>query len=160
MTLDTLLNEYSNLIWYLIYGFLNKSNIPVCNAEDIYQDACIRLNDKLPSYDDEQSNIKTFIASNTNIVCMRYRRDYFKHALPELNEMDAKATEPSIDYMQRVLENYETSDLHREIISMKWDGYAQKEIAQELQIAQSTVSRALGHFRDYLVAELKNKNSH
>lgn len=156
MDIETILTDYRRLMWKIINDFVKTNNIPFDHGDDIFQEACIRLHEKLPTYDKEKSSIRTFVCTATEIACMRYRREHFKAAALSLEEVDVAWIEPGYDKMLQVIEAYKSSDFNKKVITQKFDGYTQQEIAEQLNISQSTVSRILSEFKDYLLDELKN----
>lgn len=155
MNFEDILNDYNGLIWHTINNFVRNSSIPFDHTDDIYQESCSRIAELLPEYDAKISGIKTFIVSNTNVACMRYRRTHFKHAV---NELKSDADISKLDLEQGVydvIEEYDTSPLNKLVITKKYWGFTQQEIANEFHISQSTVSRILSDFRDYLTDILK-----
>ena len=72
-----------------------------------------------------------------------------------IEEMDVASTAPTYDAMTKIIDDYPTSDFNRKIIYQKLHGYTQQEIAKEFNISQSTVSRILSEFRDYLVDQME-----
>lgn len=155
MELETVLSEYSRLIWHIINNFIKTNGIPSHHADDIYQEACIRLFTKLKTYEVAKSSMKTFVATNTEIVCVRYRRQYFRHDTPRLMDVENIKSVDGFEETYRIIDEYETTELHKKVIYQKLFGYTQQEIAKQFKISQSTVSRILSEFRDHLVERLK-----
>jgi len=56
---------------------------------------------------------------------------------------------------RNVIEEYEAGEVNKKVIIQKYSGYTQQEIAKDLGISQSKVSRILAEFRDYLIEVLK-----
>lgn len=155
MEFETILNEYKNLMWHIINNFVRASNIPFNHTDDIFQEASIRLFNKLQTYEPSLSSMKTFVTSNTEIACMRYRRHYFENVTSELEDNDKAAPAPDTA-IHDLVDHYKTSDINRKVIYQKLFGYTQQEIAKEFDISQSTVSRILSDFKDYLLEIMKD----
>jgi RNA polymerase sigma factor (sigma-70 family) len=156
MSFEDMLNDYNGLIWYTINHFVKSNGIPFDHTDDIYQEACARLVEVLPKYDNKKSSMKSFVVSNTNVACMRYRRTHFQHATNEL-KVDQDLAKVDIEKgVFGVIQNYPSSELNRSVITQKYWGYTQQEIAKECNISQSKVSRILSEFRDYLLETLKS----
>lgn len=154
MEFEQLLLEYRKLMWHIINEFVKTNRIPFDHADDIFQEASMRLYEKFKTYDPACSGPRTFVANTTNIACLRYRREYFRLAGVELEE-EIPAGVSSYDKMDEIIETYPTTALNRKIIYHKLYGYTQQEIAKEFNISQSTVSRILSAFRDYLTETLR-----
>ena len=154
---EQLMKDYKNLIWYLINDFTRHNKIPASHRDDIFQEVWLRLVIKLPTYDKNLSAIKTFISSTTNIVCMRYRRDYFSHMKwDELKKDDDLEAFSEEQIIHNLIESYPSLKINKDIITYKMQGYTQQEVADKVGLSQPTVSRVLSEFRDYLAEELKS----
>lgn len=141
-------------MWHIINNFVKSSNMPFSHTDDIFQEACLRLYEKLPTYEPSLSSMKTFVTSNTEIICMRYRRDYFKDTTMELDDNEHPADSP-YTAVTELVDHYVSTDFNKKIIYQKLYGYTQQEIAKEFDISQSTVSRILNDFKDYLLEIMK-----
>lgn len=154
MNFEDILKDYNGLIWYTINNFVRNSSIPFDHADDIYQEACARIAELLPEYNANLSGVKTYVVSITNVACMRYRRNHFKHTVNELKQELEYVKIDLENGVQEVIDAYDTSPLNRTVILKKYWGFTQQEIADELHISQSKVSRILSEFRDYLTDAL------
>lgn len=157
MEFEQLLEEYKPFIWHIINEAIRKAGMPSNHADDMFQEACIRLYEKLQTYDPDKSSYKTFVASNTEIACMRYRRAFFLDNPAELFEDTADHRVDTDGAAMELVNGYQTSKLNRKIIQRKLEGYTQQEIAKEFTLSQSTVSRVLSEFKDYLIDHMKSQ---
>lgn len=157
MEFEQLLEEYKPFIWHIINDAIRKSGMPSNHADDIFQEACIRLYEKLKTYDPDRSSYKTFVASNTEIACMRYRREFFLDNPAELHDDLADEKVDSDGAALELVNGYQTSKINKKIIQRKLEGYTQQEIAKEFTVSQSTVSRVLSEFKDYLIDHMRSK---
>lgn len=155
MEFEPVLSEYRKLIWHIINNFVKINGIPFNHTDDIFQEVCVRLHAKLPTYDSDISTVKTFVVNTTEIVCMRYRRDYNRHFNHALAEDDEVAQGSTFESLSETIDGYEADPEILRVIYDKLYGYTQQEIAKKYGISQSTVSRTLSEFRDYLVTEMK-----
>lgn len=155
MDFETVLTEYRRLMWKIINDFVRTHDIPFDHTDDIFQEACIRLHEKLATYDQSKSSMRTFVATATEIACMRYRREYFKSTHQPIDEMEIAMAEPSFDKMEQIIAEHDTTEFNRQIITLKMYGYTQREVAEKLGTSQSTVSRVLNDFRDTLLEEMR-----
>lgn len=156
MTLEQVLNDYGKLMYKIINNFVKANNIPHSHVDDIYQESCIRLFEKLPTYIGTKSSMKTFVSTNTDIACMRYRRAYFREDHLEFDEAIGSGSVVKFEDTTKIIDDYKTAPINKKIIYQKLYGYTQQEIADEFDVSQSKVCRILSEFRDYLVEELQN----
>ena len=156
MNIEEVLANYRDLIWHIINRFVISSNIPYHNTDDIYQEVCLRLFQKLPTYNPGLSSMKTFVASNTDIVCLRYRREYFKNEEAWIDSIESVAATQTSETMFNLVEHSSLTDFDKQIVVGKLLGYTQQEIARKYAISQSTVSRILSRFRDELIETMKD----
>jgi RNA polymerase sigma factor (sigma-70 family) len=149
MEVETVLTEYKKSIWGIIMKFLIANKIPTYNADDVFQEVSIRLFQKLPSYDPTRSGLRHFVLANTEIVCLRFRQDYYRHDTTHENEdFEVLACSASSDTMFTLIDESSLSEFDKQIVVGKLLGYTQQELAITYEISQSKVSRILRKFRD------------
>jgi len=154
-SLELLLEEYGKLIWHIIHSNLRQRKVPVDHAQDIYQEVCIRLMSEMDNYDESMGSKKAFISSIAKTTSMRYSRNYFRSTPIELDEDRAGYLYNDERIIREFVDHYPTTKTNRRIIYRAIEGYKQHELAKEFNMSQSTISRILGEFKDYLIDELK-----
>lgn len=155
--IEDVLSEYERLIHHIINKHVRKHRIPRDHAQDIFQDVCVRLIEELPNYDEDRGALKTYVNSITTTTCMRYTSAYFKSSPHdyEIDEDKVAAKNDNERLLRDMIDEYKVPNTHRKIIHRMMDGYKQQEVAAEFEMSQSTVSRILSEFRDYLLESLK-----
>lgn len=154
MDLTEIIVQYEQYIWYLIHSFMRDNKIPSNHGDDIYQDAMIRMFNKLPTYDPERSSIKTFLTAQIRIACMRYRRALYQHVSGQIDDIEYNDDEAKIQLM---IATSNLTDLEKDILKLRYEGYTQTEIASQLGIAQGTVSKMSYKIKDKLERLLLTK---
>lgn len=154
-SLELLLEEFGKLIWHIIHSNLRQNRVPIDHAQDIYQEVCIRLMKEMDNYDENMGSKKAFISSIAKTTSMRYSRNYFRVTPLELDEERAGSLYNDERAIREFVDHYPTSKTNRRIIYRAIEGYKQHELAKEFNMSQSTISRILSEFKDYLIEELK-----
>lgn len=153
MNLEEILKEYDNYIWFLIHQMAENSNVPFDHREDIYQDFVLRMVKKFPTYDESLSSIKTFLAKNVEIAFLRYRRDFYKHSNPEIEEAEFVDGDNDIS---RYLLHSELNEREKKVAWYMYLGNNQEEIAKQLGLSQGTISNTLKNIRKKLQKDIDN----
>lgn len=153
--LELVLEEYRELVWHIIYRHIKKSKLPRDHDQDMYQEVCIRIMGKLEEFDESVASMRTFLIAIIDTTCMRYVQHYYKHDNEELDEEKA-CIDTSYEFnVHDMIERFPVSPRYRKVIYKTMEGYKQQEIAKELKLSQSTVSRVLSDFKDYLLETTK-----
>lgn len=156
LDLETILKEHDQKIWHIIYKSLDTKRIPRDHGQDVYQEVCIKLFKKLGEFDPAKSAITTYVWNVTKNTCMQYIREYFDNNHIEFDEERSSSIDAYEHRVGDLIERFQATPRYKKVIYMTIDGYKQQEIAKELELSQSTVSRVLSEFKDYLLESANN----
>lgn len=157
MDLESILQTHDKLIWYVIQKFISHHKIPYHYKNDLYQEACLLLFKKIGKYDPKIGSLETFIYSFVNIACLEYKKNQIEnhYAIADRDEVRSTNILQHEEQLAVIME-YSKDYFTQTVLNMKYQGYTQEEIAETLGVNQSTVSRALSHFKKYLLEQIKS----
>ena len=123
-------------------------------AEDIVQDAFIKLFEKNPNFESAEHETAWLIKVTVNLCKSRLRSHWWKKTVPLLDDYPAE-TGGQQDIMETVLS---LPSKYRIVIHLfYYEGYSTKEIAELTGLGESTVrqqlTRARRMLKDYLEGE-------
>lgn len=151
LDLVSVLEKFDSGIWHIINKHVYNTKIPKDHAQDMYQEVCIKLMTKLKDFDETKSSLQTYVWNITRNTCMRYTQIYFADASVELDEERVHVDDVHEYNTNDLIGRFPCSKRYKKVIYMTLEGYKQQEIAKELNLSQSTVSRVLSEFKDYLL---------
>ena len=152
-----LLHDYNKLIWRTITSRLRSGRIPQDHAQDVYQEGCIKLVHKVEELNMETDDVKKFIWGVFNRASRNYAKKYYRTQGLELDTDAVPDKESSkIGHLRELIPYFQAMPVHQEVLYMAVDGHTQQDIASELNISQSTVSRIINKYRDF-VMEIENE---
>lgn len=151
--------EWEPYIHGVLYEFMSKNKIDYQLTEDLRQDLCIHFYDFIDSYDEEKSQIQTYIYNRVYQYLLDTFRTKFSH-----NRLDNKyATEYEHMYdpvykdpddlfeFECLLETAELTDKQVRCLKLKYiGGLTDKEIAKKEGCKRSAVTRVIVRALDKL----------
>lgn len=150
--------DYEKLIWKIINTDLAAAGMPKDLDEDVWQEVMVELHKKLPDYDPSLSKLSTYIATITKHVFNRYRRKYFDFVTTgkSFEFVESVSHRDDLDEIRKIVKSITRDERIETIVMSHMEGYSFTEIAEQMGLSVSTISREMSRFKDlYMIQRHK-----